>query len=450
MSDSPTYSREHVRYDMSVINGFLEAWPTMVHEDRVTTFKGLSRLEAEELFLNLPAHDQAELIHEIPSSVERRSWIRLLAPDDVADVIQQCSEPEERYQLISLLDDQTRKEVTALLAYAEDDAGGLMNSRFARLRPEMSVDEAIRYLRAQTRGQVETIYYTYVIDPEQKLQGVVSLRQLFLAAPEKCVRDVMETDLVLVPEDMDQEHVSALFSQHNLIALPVVDSERHMKGIVTIDDIVSVVQKEATEDIQKIGGTEVLDQPYLKTGWAEMLRKRGGWLLVLFVSEMLTASAMGYYEKQIERAVVLALFIPLIISSGGNSGSQACTLIIRALALKEVRLRDWWRVLVREAVTGLGLGLLLGLVGLLRILFWPSRDALYGEHFLLVGLTVSISLVAIVLWGTLAGSMLPFLLRRLGLDPASASAPFVATLVDVTGIIIYFTTGSLLLHGTLL
>jgi magnesium transporter len=337
-----------------------------------------------------------------------------------------------------------------LLAYAEDAAGGLMNPRYARVRPEMSVDEAISYLRRQAREQIETIYYAYVLDAQQHLRGVVSFRELFAAPGEKKIQEVMHTNVVTVSEQLDQEAVSQLFAQHDLIALPVVDAEGRMKGIVTVDDIVDVVQEEATEDIQKIGGLEALEGPYLQIGFASMVRKRAGWLSALFLGEMLTATAMGYYEHEIERAVVLALFIPLIISSGGNSGSQASTLVIRAMALGEVRLRDWWRVVRREVAAGLVLGAILGGIGLTRILLWPSRAQVYGEHYVLVGLTVAASLVGVVLFGTIAGSMLPFILRGLGFDPASASAPFVATLVDVSGLIIYFTVASFILYGVLL
>ena len=236
----------------------------------------------------------------------------------------------------------------------------------------------------------------------------------------------------------------------HLMAMPVVDKEYHMKGIVTVDDIVDVVREEATTDIQKLGGSAVLDAPYLKIGFFDMLRKRAGWLTSLFVGEMLTATAMTYYEGEIARAVVLALFIPLIISSGGNSGSQASTLIIRAIALGEARLRDWWRVLFREIFSGLALGVILGLIGMMRILFWPGKEKIYGEHYFLVSLTVACSLVGVVLWGATTGAMLPFILKRVGFDPATASAPFVATLVDVTGLIIYFSIASQILSGTLL
>ena len=289
-----------------------------------------------------------------------------------------------------------------------------------------------------------------MLDAQQHLLGVVSFRELFAAPGDKKIQEVMRTDVVTVSDQMNQEAVSQLFAHHDLIALPVVDAEGRMKGIVTVDDIVDVVQEEATEDIHKIGGMEALDGPYLQIGFAHMVKKRAGWLSALFLGEMLTATAMGYYEHAIERAVVLALFIPLIISSGGNSGSQASTLVIRAMALGEVRLRDWWRVVRREIFAGLVLGTILGVIGLTRILLWPTRVQVYGEHYLLVGLTVAVSLVGVVLFGTIAGSMLPFILRRLGFDPASASAPFVATLVDVSGLIIYFTVASFILYGVLL
>ncbi len=425
-----------------------EMWSSLALEARLEAFKALSRAEGEDFFWNLSAPDQVELLLELPA-VERRGWMRFLAPDDAADVVQAAPE-EERDGLLALLDDSTRKEVTALLAYAEDQAGGLMSPRFARVRPDMTADEAISYLHKQARERVETIYYVYVLDAQQRLVGVVSFRQLFEAPGSMKVRDLMQTEVVTVSEQMDQEDVGLLFARHSLLAIPVVDADRHMKGVVTVDDIVDVVQEEATEDIQKIGGMEALDEPYLDIGLFRMIRKRAGWLSALFLSETLTATAMGYYEHEIARAVVLALFIPLIISSGGNSGSQASTLVVRAMALGEVRLRDWWRVMRREFAAGLALGSILGMIGLLRILLWPTRAALYGEHYVLVALTVACSLVGIVLWGTISGSMLPLIMRRLGFDPASASAPFVATLVDVTGLVIYFTVASVILYGTLL
>lgn len=424
------------------------SWPSLTVNERREKFKELSRTDAEELFLSLNAPDQAELILEA-TQLEKRSWIRLLAPDDVADLIQEMGN-EHRDEILFLLDPQTRREVTALLAYAEDNAGGLMSSRFARLRPEMSVDEAISYLRIQAKTQIETIYYCYVLEHDQTLLGVVSFRELFSANPTKLVREIMHTDIVKIPVDLDQEQIARLFQQQSYLAIPVVDDAGHMKGIVTLDDIADTIQEEATEDIQKLGGMETLDAPYMKTPLPEMIRKRAGWLSILFVGEMFTATAMAYYQMEIERAAVLTLFLPLIISSGGNSGSQASTLIIRAMALGEVRLRDWLRVLGREVLTGLILGLILGLIGMLRIAIWPSREQIYGPHWSALGLTVCCAVVGVVLWGTISGAMLPFLLKRLRLDPASVSAPMVATVVDVTGVVIYFSSAAFLLKGILL
>jgi magnesium transporter len=425
----------------------LEAWQLLVPEDRLESFRALPRPEAEDLFLSLSARDQAEIVRSLPPP-ERRSWMRLLPPDDCADLVQEIPH-EGREDLLSLLDDNTRKDVNGLLAYAEDDAGGLMNPRYVRVRPDMSVDEAITYLRRQAAG-VGALNYAYAIDQDQKLRGVISFRKLLAARPEQHVSEVMQTDLVTVPEKMDQEEVSRLFSTYRFIAFPVVDDQGHMKGVVTLDDIVDVVREEATEDIQKIGGTAPIDAPYLAISITEMVKKRAGWLAALFIGETLTATAMGYFEAEIAHAVVLALFVPLVISSGGNSGSQATTLVIRAMALGEVRLRDWWRVVQREFISGLSLGLILASIGVVRILLWQALFHTYGQHHLLIALSVAASLVGVVLWGTLVGSMLPFLLRRLGADPASASAPFVATLVDVTGLIIYFSMAKIILSGTLL
>ena len=325
-----------------------------------------------------------------------------------------------------------------------------MNSRFIRLRPNMNVDEAISYIRIQAKTQVETVYYSYVLDIDQKLVGVVSFRELFASAANKKVSEIMHTDVVQISVEMDQENIAQVFAKHELMAMPVIDNDGKMVGIVTFDDIAQVVQEEATEDIHKLGAVETLDAPYLQISLLEMIKKRGSWLIILFVGEMFTASALGFFEDELAKAVVLSMFLPLIISSGGNSGSQASTLIIRAMALGEVRLRDWFRVFLREIVTGLALGTCLGAVGMLRILFWPWREQQYGQHYGTIALTVASSVIGVVLWGTITGSMLPFILRRFKLDPASASAPMVATIVDVTGIVIYFTCASLLLKGTLL
>jgi magnesium transporter len=426
-----------------------EAWLNLTWAERLAAFRTLSRWDAEELFLGLPADDQIEVLLAQPEE-EQRAWMRLLAPDDAADLVQEAPDEQEKQRLLALLDDPGRREVNALLAYAEDDAGGLMNPRYARLRPEMRVDEAIRYLRKQAREHLETIYYVYVLDEQQHLLGVVSFRELFAAPSKQLVREVMRTQVVSVQENQNQESVARVFTQHGLTAIPVLDVENRIKGIVTIDDIVDVVQQEATEDIQKFGGMEALDAPYLKIPFVDMVKKRGGWLAALFLGEMLTATAMAYFEDEIARAVVLALFVPLIISSGGNSGSQASTLVIRAMALGELGMRDLGRVLRRELGAGIAMGLGLGAIGWLRIVVWHQLRPTYGEHYLLVAFTVFGSLVGVVMFGTLAGSLLPLALRKIGFDPASASAPFVATLVDVTGLVIYFSVASALLRGTLL
>jgi magnesium transporter len=429
------------------ISELREQWSDISPIEQADRFGALSRAEAKDFFISLKTRDQANLV-TVLGDKERVLWAKLLPPDDLADLIQELPE-KIQHSLFSQLDGPSRKEIAALLAYGEDQAGGLMNPRFARVRPDMTVDEAIQYIRRQAT-RVETTRYIYVLDPAQKLLGVVSLSQLFSSGGDDDIKDLMRKNLTTISESLSAEEIAAVFSQSALMAIPVLDANGVMKGIVTVDDVVQIVEDEATEDIQRLGGTEVLDAPYLKIGLWQMIRKRAGWLVVLFIGEMLTASAMGYFERELEKAIVLALFIPLIISSGGNSGSQASTLVVRAIALREVRLRDWWRVFGRELIVGMSLGLILGSIGLLRILVWPTRHTLYGEHFAKIGVTVAISLVGIVLWGSLAGSMLPFLLKRLKLDPATASAPFVATLVDVSGLVIYFTVASIILKGTLL
>jgi len=425
-----------------------DAWAVLSVAERLDGLRLLTWSEAEDFLRSLSARDQTELLLATAPQ-EARAWLRLLPPDDVADVIQ-AAELDDRGGLLALLDDAARREVVALLAYAEDDAGGLMNPRYARLRPEMSVDEAASYLRRQAREHAETLYYVYVLDADQKLLGVITFRDLFMAPGDRKVRDIMQTDVVTADEEMDQEALSKLFADHDFIAIPVIDRQGRMQGIVTVDDIVDVVQEEATEDIQKIGGMSALEEPYLDTGFWTMLKKRAGWLSALFIGEMFTATAMGRFEDEIARAVVLALFVPLIISSGGNSGSQASTLVIRAMALGEVRLRDLWRIARRELAAGASLGAILAVIGMIRILAWQGLFGMYGDHYFLIALTVSISLVGCVTFGTMVGSMMPLLFHRLGFDPASASAPFVATLVDVSGIVIYFTVASLILGGTLL
>ena len=333
--------------------------------------------------------------------------------------------------------------------YPEDEAAGLMHSGYVRISADMTVDEAIAEIRKQAE-RVEMIYYAYVLDDDQHLLGLLSFRELISADRAKKIRDLMRTDYVFVPEDEDMEHIAHLLAKRRFLAVPVLDDNRRMLGIVTTADLVGMVQEEASEDILKIGGMEALEGPYMEVTFGQMVKKRAGWLAILFLGEMLTATAMGYFSDEISRAVVLALFIPLIISSGGNSGSQATTLVIRAMALGELHLKDWFRVIRRELFAGVTLGAILGCIGITRILAWHFARGTYGEHYLVIAITIGCNLIGVVMFGTLAGSMLPFILRRCGLDPASASAPFVATLVDVTGLIIYFTVANIILRGILL
>ena len=375
-----------------------------------------------------------------PASASPRKWFRGL--DFTDQLLYQARDLE-----VTVVAERSREGSRPL--YPEDEAAGLMHSGYVRISPEMTVEEAITEIRRKA-GQVEMIYYAYALDDAQHLLGVISFRELISADRSKKVRDVMHADYVFVPEDEDKEAVAQVLAKYRLLAVPVVDADKHMMGIVSSADLAGVAQQAASEDILKIGGMEALEGPYMEVSFAQMVRKRAGWLAILFLGEMLTATAMGYFSDEISRAVVLALFIPLIISSGGNSGSQATTLVIRAMALGEIRLRDWWRVIQRELLAGVVLGAILGFIGVTRILLWHTLRGTYGEHYLVIALTIGCSLIGVVMFGTLAGSMLPFILRSCGLDPASASAPFVATLVDVTGLIIYFSVASVILRGILL
>lgn len=433
--------------EMGLVARLLETWPHLPSDERLQTFRSLTADDSEDLFLALGPRDHAALYQDF-NRAERRLWLRFLAPDDAADLIQELPD-DLRSEALGQVDEKVRREIIALLSYREDEAGGLMSPRFVRVRPDMLVAEAIRYVRQQALV-AEQIFYIYVLDSNQRLRGVMSLRQLFVSPAEKRISDVMEDKVFTVPDEMDQEQVSRVFQQHRFIALPVVDQDGRMQGVVTVDDILDVNEEEATEDIHKLGGQEALDAPYPEVSLPEMVKKRGGWLMLLFIGEMFTTTAMHHFEGEISKAVVLALFVPLIISSGGNAGSQATTLIIRALALRELRLTDWWRVLRREVATGLALGALLACIGFLRISLWPNRHELFTDHYFLVAMCVSVSLIGVVLFGSVVGSMLPFILRKLKLDPASASAPFVATLVDVTGLVIYFSVARVMLAGTLL
>jgi magnesium transporter len=377
--------------------------------------------------------------------------IDAMSADQQADLFRELPE-SERPRLLKKVEPATREALKLLLKYPPDTAGGIMTTEFVSIPTNWTVDQALRYIREVANAK-ETVYAIYVIDPNSRsLAHVVSLRDLMLAERTHRVLEVGNQRKPLTVQPLaDREEVARLISKYNLLAVPVVDEANRVLGIVTVDDVIDAIVREQTEDVQKFGGLEALDVPYTEISFGRMIRKRGGWLCALFLGEMLTATAMGHFEGEIARAVVLSLFIPLIISSGGNSGSQATSLIIRALALREITLGDWWRVAVRELPTGLALGTILGVIGVIRIVLWQQIGWYnYGAHWSLVAVTVGVALAGVVTFGSLAGSMLPFVLKRLGFDPASASAPFVATLVDVTGLVIYFSVAYLILRGTLL
>jgi magnesium transporter len=377
--------------------------------------------------------------------------IEAMSSDQQADLFREVP-PNERARLLATVSESTRATLRRLLKYPPETAGGIMTTEFVSVSADWTVGQALMLI-SEVGGRKETVYAIYIVDPTtQALVHVVSLRELLTAQREDNVLEVgRRRPPLTVTADIDREEAARLISKYNLLAIPVIDDERRMLGIVTVDDVIDALVEESTEDVQRFGGMEALDAPYMEIGFINMIRKRAGWLCALFLSEMLTATAMQRFQGEIEHAAVLAMFIPLVMSSGGNSGSQATSLVIRALALQELKLRDWWRIAVRELPTGLLLGAILGVIGFVRIVLWQNLHIFnYGPHYFLLAVTVGFALVGIVAFGSLAGSMLPFLLKRIGFDPASASAPFVATLVDVTGLVIYFSVAFLILHGTLL
>ena len=392
---------------------------------------------------------RAEIFQKIDAA-SAAPLLEAMSADQQADLFRELSQPE-RDRLAKPLDAPTRQSLALLLRYPPEVAGGIMTTEAVTVPSDWTVEKTLQYI-VSVGGAKETVYTIYVLDAQQRMVHVVSLRQLMIADRNQKVLEVGPQRVPLsVTPTTDREDVARLLSKYNLLAVPVVDEGGHLLGIVTVDDVIDAIVREQTEDVQKFGGMEALDEPYMEISMWAMIRKRAGWLCALFLGEMLTATAMGYFEGEISKAVVLALFIPLIISSGGNSGSQATSLIIRAMALREVSLRDWWRVASRELPSGVVLGAILGIIGFIRIMLWQRFGWYdYGPHHLLVAVTVATALIGVVTFGSLAGSMLPFILRRFNFDPASASAPFVATLVDVTGLIIYFTVAFVILRGTLL
>lgn len=385
--------------------------------------KSLGQEEVSEILNEMSPDDRTELLEDLPGVVVKK-LLRLLSPEE-------------------------RMVATKLLGYPEDSVGRIMTPDFLAVKSEWTIEKVLSRIR-EIGSKVEYIDTFFVTDNEGKLVDEITLKEILLASPDSQLKVLMNDTYISLQVTDNQEKAIELFKEYDLYAMPVVNEDNYLVGMVTADDVFDVIEEENTEDIQKFGGVQALEEPYIETPFFEMIKKRAGWLTLLFLGELLTATAMGFFENEIAKAVVLTLFVPLIISSGGNSGSQAATLVIRSMALGEITLKDWWRVMKRELLSGLMLGLILGLIGFLRIKLWSAFVDVFSGHSTLVGITVGLTLVGIVMWGTISGSMLPFLMRKLGFDPATSSAPFVATLVDVTGLIIYFTIASFLLAGTLL
>ena len=400
-----------------------------------SVFKILDFGTQKTIIQDLPPYKTAELLNELPAD-DRTAFLEEL-PSEVVK------------ELIRLLNPEERKITLSLLGYPEGSVGRLMTPDYIAVQVDWTMEKVLDHIRKEGKYS-ETIDVIYVVNDKGEFVDDLRIREILLSDPHKRVEEMIDRRYITLNVHDAQEMANQIFKMNNRVALPVIDDKQILLGIVTIDDVLWVANEEFSEDMQKIGGTEALNEPYLEIPIMKLFKKRVVWLIVLFLGEMLTASAMGYFEDEIAKAVVLALFVPLIISSGGNSGSQASTLIIQAMAVGEITLTDWWRVLKREIVSGLLLGAILGTIGFFRVIVWNSIFHTYGGHSLVVGLTVGFSLIGVVLWGTVTGSMLPIFLKRLGADPATSSAPFVATLVDVTGLLIYFSLAFLFMQGILL
>jgi magnesium transporter len=411
------------------------AFRLLPRRDAAATFEYLEQDARESLLKTLSREDVAALLND-------------MAPDDRTMFLEELPATVTR-ELLQLLTPQERAIAVTLLGYPEASVGRLMTPDYIAVKEDWTVQQVLDHVRRHGQDS-ETLNVIYVVDNQGVLIDDIRIREFLLTDPARKVSELMDRHFVALKATDDQQTAVAAFRQNDRSALPITDTAGILIGIVTIDDVLDVVEKEATADIQRIGGSEALDEPYMEIAMHRMVRKRASWLTALFIGEMLTATALGFFENEIGKALVLTLFLPLIISSGGNSGSQGSTLVIRALALGEVRLRDWWRIMRREIVAGLSLGMILATVGFLRISVWSAFSDIYGVHWLLIAITVAVALIGVVLWGTLIGALMPLFLRRLGFDPATSSAPFVATAVDVTGLIIYFTVAKVILRGTLL
>lgn len=435
--------------------------PVAVHpSDIANQIAELADSDKAFAFLRLPSH-QKSLVFSYLSQSDQHHILRELGNREISDIVNAMT-PDDRTRMfenfpdelirkiIRLLNDEERKVAVNLLGYPQDSVGRIMTPHYIQTREHQTVADVLRNIK-QNGKRAETLNTVYVIDEQNKLIDDIQIGVFLMADEDTKVSQLMDYNFVSLRSTMNKDEAVAMFEKYDRNALPVISESGILVGIVTIDDIVDVIEWQSTKDIQKFGGMEALDYPYISTPFFSLIAKRAGWLVVLFIGEMATATAMGYFDVEISKAVVLALFIPLIISSGGNSGSQAATLIIRAMSLQEITVRDWWIVMRREILSGLTLGVILGAIGFLRIILWQQLHWYnYTDHYILVATTVFLSLIGIVLWGTLSGSMIPIVLKKVGIDPATSSAPLVATLVDVTGLIIYFTIAAMLLKGTLL
>jgi magnesium transporter len=448
--------------NFGALRGVFEDWPPadvaevlldMPEHEQVIIFRVLPHDLAADVFEYFDVDAQQQLLRGMAQE-QVVGILNEMSPDDRTALLEELPSAAAR-KLIQLLTPEERRVAQALLGYPEDSVGRLMTPDFIAVRSDWTIKDVLDYVREHGQDS-ETLNVIYVVDERGKLLDDLRIREILLQPLASRVSDLMDENFVNLSVADPEEDAVNVFRKYDRTALPVTDSNGVLVGMVTIDDMLDVAQEEATEDIQKFGGMEALEDPYMRVPLLSMVRKRAPWLAVLLVGEMLTATAMAYYEEEIAKAVVLAVFLPMIISSGGNSGSQASTLIIRAMALGEVTLRDWWRVMRRELSAGALLGICLGVIGTARVVLWSVigerylHRQVYGEHWALVAATVGITLTSVVLWGSVSGSMLPFALRRCGLDPATSSAPFVATLVDVTGVIIYFTIALFILRGSML
>lgn len=417
-------------------------------DERLLAFLKVPKQYKAEVFSHLDPDFQEETIRSIGSE-EVSEILNAMTPDDRTALFEDFPDELIKYS-INHLNPQERRIALKLLGYHEDSIARLMTPYYIQIRKEWTVKRCFAHIK-KVGKKVETMNHLYVVDERNRLIDDIAIGSILLAEEDTLISDITDNHFVAITTTTSKEDAVPYFEKYDRAALPIVTENGVLVGIVTVDDIIDQIEEQNTEDIQKFGGVEALDEPYIQTPWFEMIKKRGLWLIVLFFLQLITASVMGFYEIEIEKAVVLALFIPLIISSGGNSGSQAATLIIRAMALQEITLKDWWIVMRKELVTGLFLGSLLGIIGFFRIMLWHKMGWFdYGQYWFFVGISAGISLAMIVLWGTLSGSMVPFILKKFNLDPATSSAPFVATLVDVTGLIIYFSIAALFLTGKIL